>query len=77
MNWLKGKKTYIVSILMFLVSSINLITGNISFNEFISSDSMTLLLEAMGLSALRTGIKQNQEDAVHEMVKKINFPHAG
>lgn len=62
---------------MLLVSSINLISGNISFNEFISSDSMNLFLEAMGLSALRTGIKQNQEDVIHEMVKKINFPHAG
>ena len=77
MNWLKGKKTYLVSILMLFVSSINLLTGNISFNEFIFSDSMTLLLEAMGLSALRSGIKKNQEDVVLEMAKKINFPHAG
>jgi hypothetical protein len=76
MNWLKGKKTYIVSTLMFLVSFFNLIFGDISLNEFFSSDSMNLLLEAMGLSTLRAGIKQSQQDAIFEVVKKINFPHA-
>ena len=63
-------------VLMFFVSLLNLVMGDISFNEFISSDSMTLLLEAMGLSALRAGVKQNQEEMIHEVVKKINFPHA-
>lgn len=77
MNWFNGKKTYIVSLLMLFVSSLNLITGNISLNEFISSDSITLLLEAMGLSALRAGVKQNQKETINEVVKKINFPHAG
>ncbi len=77
MSWFIGKKTYIVSILMIFVSSLNLISGNISLSEFISSDSMSLLLEAMGLSALRAGVKQNQKEMIHEVVKKINFPHAG
>ncbi len=76
MDRLKGKKTYIVSTLMFLTSLFNLIFGDISLNEFFSSDSMNLLLEAMGLSTLRAGIKQNQQDAIIEVVKKINFPHA-
>ena len=57
MSWLNGKKTYIVSILMLFVSLLNLITVDITLNEFISSDSMMLLLEAMGLSSLRAGIK--------------------
>ena len=77
MIWFIGKKTYIVSVLMFFVSLLNLIIGDISFNEFISSDSMTLLIEAMRLSALRAGVKQNQEEMIHEVVKKINFPHSG
>jgi len=77
MSWFIGKKTYIVSILMILVSTLNLISGTISINEFLSSDSMALLLEAMGLSALRAGVKQNQKEMIHEVVKKINFPHAG
>jgi hypothetical protein len=74
MSWFIGKKTYIVSILMLFVSSLNLITGDFSLNEFISSDSMTLLLEAMGLSALRAGVKQNQEEMIHEVVKKLISP---
>jgi hypothetical protein len=37
---------------MFSVSLVNLITGDISFNEVMFSDSITLFLEAMGLSAL-------------------------
>jgi len=77
MSWLNGKKTYVVSALMVLISSLNLFIGDISLIEFMSSDSMALLLEAMGLSALRAGVKQNQEDVIHEVVKKINFPSAG
>ena len=42
---------------MLFVSLLNLITVDITLNEFISSDSMMLLLEAMGLSSLRAGIK--------------------
>jgi hypothetical protein len=45
---------------MLLVSSLNLITGDIYFNEFLSSVSMTLLLEAIGISALRAVVKQNE-----------------
>jgi hypothetical protein len=56
MSWFIGKKTYNFSILMFSVSLLNLITGDISLNEFIFRDSMTLFLEAMGLSALRAGV---------------------
>ena len=35
MSWFIGKKTFIVSILMFSVSLLNLITGDISLYEFI------------------------------------------
>jgi len=41
---------------MFSVSLLNLITGDISLNEFIFSDSMTLLLETKWLSVLRAGV---------------------
>jgi hypothetical protein len=43
---------------MLLVSSLYLITGDMSLSEFISSDSMTLLLEVMGISALRAVVKK-------------------
>ena len=62
---------------MVLISSINLASGNLSLADFLASDWMALLLEAMGLSALRAGIKTNQDEVIHEVVKKINFPHAG
>lgn len=54
----------------------NLIAGNISLNEFVSSDSMALLLEAMGLSALRAGIQQSREDVIRETSEKPRFRRA-
>jgi hypothetical protein len=50
------KKTYNVLIFMFSLSLINLITGDISLNEFLFIDSMTLFLEAKGILALRAGV---------------------
>ncbi len=56
MNWLRGKKTYIVAGLMALVALVRFLTGDLSFPDFILSDSMRTLLEAAGLSALRAGV---------------------
>jgi hypothetical protein len=47
---------YKVSILMFSVSLLNLITGDICLIKLIFNDLMTLLLEVKGLSALRAGL---------------------
>jgi len=58
MNWLNGKKTYIVSGLMALVSLVHLVTGNLTPMDFISSDHMMTLLEALGLTTLRVGIQK-------------------
>lgn len=76
MDWLKGRKTYLTSVLMLFISFLNFSTGNISLHEFVSSDSMTWVLEAVGLSTLRAAIKNNQEEVIHEVVKKVNFPHS-
>jgi len=62
---------------MVMVSLANLATGSITLTEFVSSDDMMKFLEAFGLSTLRIGIWQNQKETTHEIVKKINFPHAG
>jgi len=59
MNWLNGKKTYIISALMVLVSLVHLVTGNLTPMEFISSDHMMNLLEALGFTTLRVGIQKN------------------
>ena len=56
MNWLKGKKTYIVSGLMATVTLIQLITGETTLQEFVMSEHVTTLIEAVGLGTLRAGI---------------------
>jgi hypothetical protein len=59
MNWLNGEKTYIGSALMALVSLVHLVTGNLTLVEFISSDHMMSLFEALGLTTSRAGIQKN------------------
>jgi hypothetical protein len=56
MNWLKGKKTYIVSGLMVLVTLMQLLAGETTLQEFILSEHVTTLIEAVGLGTLRAGI---------------------
>ena len=56
MSWLKGKKTYIVSALMATVTLLQLIAGETTLQEFIMSEHVTTLIEAMGLGTLRAGI---------------------
>lgn len=77
MNWLNGKKTYIVSVLMGTISLVQLMTGELTLVEFLSSSNMTTFFEALGLTTLRAGIQQNQKDTSHEIFKNIHFPHAG
>ena len=57
MDFLKGKKTYIVSGLLAVVSLINMLSGKTTITDFIGSDHFTTLLGAAGLSSLRAGIK--------------------
>jgi len=59
MNWLKGKKTYIIAGLMVSVSLIHLFYGDIGFAEFATSEHLNTLLEGVGLGTLRAGISDN------------------
>ena len=59
MNWLKGKKTYIVAGLMVLTSLVHLISGDMGFAELVTSEHFNTLLEGMGLGTLRAGVSQN------------------
>ncbi len=77
MSWLNGKKTYIISALMVVVSLMHLVTGDLTLIEFLSSEQMINLFEAVGLTTLRVGVGQNQKDTVSEIIKNINFPYAG
>lgn len=56
MNWLKGKKTYIVSGLMALTTLTQMLVGETTLQEFILSEHVTTLIEAVGLGTLRAGI---------------------
>jgi len=56
MNWLQGKKTYIVSGLMAIVTLLQLLAGETTLQEFVMSEHITTLIEAMGLGTLRAGI---------------------
>ena len=53
---LSGKKTYIIAGLMILIALVNLVSGDITIVEFIESDDMRILLEGLGLGALRAGV---------------------
>ena len=56
MDWLKGKKTYIVAGLMVLASLLHLITGDMGLAEFFTSEQLNVLLEGVGLGSLRAGV---------------------
>ena len=59
MQWLQGKKTYIVAGLMVAVSLIHLLSGDIGFAEFAASEHLNTLLEGVGLGTLRAGVSNN------------------
>lgn len=56
MDWLKGKKTYIVAMLMSAVAVVNMISGDMTLVQFVSSEHVMTLLEAVGLGTLRAGV---------------------
>ena len=59
MNWLKGKKTYIIASLMVTASLIHLFWADIGFVEFAASEHVNTLLEGLGLGTLRAGVSGN------------------
>lgn len=58
MDFLRGKKTYIIAGLMVLVSLVKLIAGDMSIVEAISSPHINLLLQGFGLGTLRAGVEK-------------------
>jgi len=57
-KWLDGKKTYIVSALLVLVSLVRLIDGDISLAEFFAKEDFLVLLNGLGLGSLRAGVSK-------------------
>ena len=55
LNWLPGKKTYIVAAAMLVVGVVNMLTGDATGWGMIASNS-EILLEGLGLAGLRKGV---------------------
>ena len=60
MDWLRGKKTHIIAGLMVLGSIVKLVTGDMGFAEFFSSNDINTLLQGFGLSALRASVAKTE-----------------
>ena len=58
-DFLSGKKTYIVATLLVLVGAVNLLAGDITFEMFLNDPSLWIILNGLGLGALRAGISKN------------------
>lgn len=56
MDWLKGKKTFIIAILMVVAGLVKLVTGDETISQFFSSQDLATVLTGLGLGALRSGI---------------------
>ena len=57
-EYLKGKKTYIVSIIGLAMVSLDFLTGDLSFMQFIQSPEFQWLWAWIAAMALRAGINK-------------------
>jgi len=57
MKFIKGYKTYIVATLMSMVALVHLLSGETTLVEFVTDPYFILLLEGLGLAALRHGME--------------------
>lgn len=55
-NWLSGKKTFIVAILMVLIGVVNFLTGDVTLSEFLKTEEIKIVMEGIGLATLRLGV---------------------
>ena len=56
MSYLKGYKTYIIAFLMVLVALVQMANGEMGLQAFLNDPNLLLLLQGLGLGALRHGI---------------------
>ncbi len=56
MDKFKGYKTFIVSGLLVIVGLINLLAGDISLTQFLSSPDLLVILGGLGLAGLRDAV---------------------
>ena len=60
MGFLKGKKTHIIAILMFVVALLKVLDGDITWVQFFNSPELLQMLAAFGLSSLRAGVAKSE-----------------
>lgn len=58
-QFLSGKKTYLISVLMILIGLIKLIVGDISMIDFITSEDVMFILGGAGLGTMRAAVEKN------------------
>ena len=58
MEMIKGKKSYIVALLMILVGVVNMVSGDASGMQMVM-DNALVLLNGAGLMALRAGVENS------------------
>lgn len=56
--FLSGKKTYIVALLLVLVACLDVVTGDMTVLELLEDDNLLVLLNGLGLAALRAGVSK-------------------
>lgn len=54
----KGKKTYIIATLLFLVGAVNFITGDLGLTDLMSDPNTLIMLNGVGLFTLRAGVSK-------------------
>jgi hypothetical protein len=53
---LRGKKTYIISVLLVLVSVVNYVSGDVGLKDLLNDPNLFILLNGLGLASLRAGV---------------------
>lgn len=54
----KGKKTYIVAVLLVVVSLLDVVTGDMTVSQLLEDQNLLVLLNGLGLAALRAGVSK-------------------
>lgn len=55
---LKGRKTYIIAGLLVLASLVEVITGDMTVLQLLEDQNLLVLLNGLGLAALRAGVSK-------------------
>ena len=60
-DFVRGRKTYIVSGLLVVVGLVRLIAGEIDITAFLASQDLVIVLNGLGLGFLRAGVNAPSE----------------